>query len=237
MSIIEGGLAGHSVYRTEAQHLAAGEGPAVDMCNEAGVAWLAPFDGIIASGTGSDPFTPTGWHAGDVVVLQGKWRNRYLRVHFCHGQAMEVAQGQIVMAGDVIGHVGRTGTFLDNDGTKRPGQPGEEHLHLWAEEDDNGVWRRCGDVQGLLAEFEQEESMTPAQTEAVNILANNLSLPDGASYRLLEIRQLVQKLSSDLTSGDAVRVQACVTTLNDIDAAIGVLSDECGPALATLQGE
>lgn len=131
-------------YRDEAAHIAAGEGPSVDLCDSEGVAWLAPFDWTCVVGTGNDPDNGIGFHAGYVTVIEGAWKGTLYRLHFCHGQANEVSLGQEGSAGDTIGHVGWSGTTI-------PSGPAGAHLHFWAERWHGSGWARVTDVSGLLA--------------------------------------------------------------------------------------
>ena len=109
----------YPVYRGEQGHINDGQGPAWDMANQEGLAWIAVEDGKIV-GAGYDPA-----QAGNVVVLESSDGLR--RWHYCHGQALEVTVGQQLSQGHVIGHVGHTGWTI-------PAGPSGAHLHLWAEE-------------------------------------------------------------------------------------------------------
>lgn len=133
---LPGGQKAWPVYRAEAAHIADGEGPAFDLGNSDGLAILAPADGVIVQAA-FDPHVPGGFHAGNLCILAtGEYR-----LHFCHMQRLEVAYGQTVARGDVIGHVGSTGTTYDAQG--HLGTPGAAHLHLWGEKRlDGGGWAR-----------------------------------------------------------------------------------------------
>ena len=140
---VAGGRERYPVYRDEQGHINSGQGAAWDLCNEFLVAWVAPANGIVVTGTGRDPFKDdSAFHAGNVVVYQFGWNGGTYRAHFCHGAELEVSVGQQFKQGNWIGHVGYTGTFFDAQGRQAPGTEALAHLHLWCEKWDTDRWVR-----------------------------------------------------------------------------------------------
>ena len=130
------------VHRGEQQHIDAGQGAAWDV-GKWGDPIYAPEDMLISSGTGSDPHIEDGaFHAGNVVVAistdpqQQSWQ----RHHFCHLQSLDVHQEQYVARGEVIGHVGSTGSTYDAQGNV--GTVAAAHCHYWVEQWIDGAWQR-----------------------------------------------------------------------------------------------
>ena len=139
---IEGDKDKWPAYRAEQAHLDFGEGAAWDLGDQEGLPILAPADGTVIAGTGNDPQRNDGaFHAGNVTVLEC---SNY-RFHLCHQQKLEVKLGEQVKQGDVIGHIGHTGTVFDSAGNL--GTVAAAHLHLWTEERVNGQWRRVWPIK------------------------------------------------------------------------------------------
>lgn len=209
-SIIEGGLAKFPVYRDEAAHLAAGEGYGVDLANQFGVAWTAPVDCVVVSGTGSDPDRADGvFHAGYVTVLSGTLNGVNYLFHFCHGQANEVRPGDQLTAGQVFGHVGYSGTCI-------PSGQGGSHLHFWSQRWGANGWERLTDVQGLLAEIEGD-TMTEQDKVTLNRAADVIEVNMGE--RAKEIETDIKNAAADLPADKAA-------VLTDAVVRLAVLHDE-----------
>ena len=98
-------------------------------------------DGYVVAGTGYDPELNDGeYHAGYVVVYQFDYQGDTYKLHQCHGQSLEVQRGQKISKGQVIGHVGYSGTCW-------PQGIAGSHTHVWCECLTNGVWVRIRPTQ------------------------------------------------------------------------------------------
>ena len=126
-----------SVHRGEQAHLNAGQGAAWD-CGKWGDPIYAPEDMQITS-AGYDEHRDDGvFHAGNVVVACNPYYGPLH--HFCHLQSIDVQIGNWVKQGEIIGHVGSTGSTYDAQGNV--GTVAAAHLHYWVEQWINGTWQR-----------------------------------------------------------------------------------------------
>ena len=189
---------------------------------------------VYACEGGAASFYPNDPTAGNFVIIHhsGGLTTRYL-----HLSSFEWAGNHTVYRGELLGLSGNTGLsegphlhFEVIDPTQwGNGYQGRVDPLPYFKEDD-------GAPSELDWSMESEDAMNDEQRTAVAILQNNIGpLPDDASYRLREIREAIQRMSADLTSGDPTRVQGCVGLLNDIDAMLAVFGDETQGAVATLK--
>lgn len=128
---LPGGRDAWPVYRGSDAHIAAGEGPGVDLGNQLGLPLLAVHDGAFLSYGYESP--DAGWF-GDLYFEDG---GRRYQLRYCHGrermvpdtvnewdvQPANVNARYPVTEGQVIGHVGYSGWTI-------PAGTGGSHLHL-----------------------------------------------------------------------------------------------------------